>query len=83
MIQILRNSGMFTDQNIQDTYDRQLILDKENIMKKHKLLKNKICALILILVGIITLKLDGNGTFLIILLCFGVPLFFAKEDWIS
>lgn len=52
-------------------------------MKKHKLLKNKICALILILVGIITLKLDGNGTFLIILLCFGVPLFFAKEDWIS
>lgn len=45
-------------------------------------LKNKICAALLIIGGFVPLMIDGDGTCLVFLSCIGVPLFFAKENWI-
>lgn len=48
-----------------------------------KTLANKITALILIAIGIVSCKVDiyHDATFLIFSLLFGVPLFFAKKNW--
>ena len=42
--------------------------------------KNKLYATILIGLGIIGTKIDGDATFLILMLFFGIPLFFATEN---
>lgn len=48
-----------------------------------KTLKNKIVAVLLILGGWITYKLDNDATVLLMMIMFGVPTFFAKEDVIT
>lgn len=44
--------------------------------------KNKLFALAMLGFGVLTVVLDGDGTFLIFALLIGLPLFFAKENWI-
>lgn len=42
--------------------------------------KNKLYATILIMLGIIPTKIDGDATFLVLMLMFGIPLFFARKN---
>lgn len=51
-------------------------------MWKKELLKNKLCALVLILIGLVPILIERDGTFFIFALIFGLPLFFAKENCI-
>lgn len=48
-----------------------------------KTLKNKIMATSLILLGYLSTKIEGDGTFFIFTLLIGVPLFFEKTNWID
>lgn len=52
-------------------------------MRRRSLIKNKLYALVLILIGVVPILIDQDGTFFIFALMFGVPLFFAKENWIT
>ena len=49
-------------------------------LTKHELFRNKLYGSLLILVGLITLKLIGDITMLILALLFGLPVIFAKEN---
>ena len=51
-------------------------------MGKRKLVKNKICSLLLITLGALSVPLDHDATSFIFLLIIGVPMFLAKENWI-
>lgn len=51
-------------------------------MWKRELLKNKIYSLILIGIGALSVLIEYDGTFFIFSLMLGLPLFFAKENWI-
>lgn len=42
-------------------------------------IKNKLYAIILIMLGVITVKIDGDATFLVLALMGGIPLFFARD----
>jgi len=53
-----------------------------NPMWKRELLWNKLCALLLIVCGLVVLALDGDGTAFVFIIMCAVPLFFAKENWI-
>lgn len=46
-------------------------------------LANKILALILVFIGVIPIWIIEDGTFLVLMLIFAVPLFFAKENEIG
>lgn len=46
------------------------------------LIFNKLIALVLIGAGAFAVWMEGEGTFLMFALLIGVPLFFAKENWI-
>ena len=48
-----------------------------------KTLKNKIMATVLILLGYLSTKIEGDGTFFIFTLVIGIPLFFEKKNWID
>ena len=52
-------------------------------MWKKELLKNKLYALILILIGLVPILIERDGTVFILTLMIGLPLFFAKENWIK
>jgi len=52
-------------------------------MWKKELLKNKLYALALILIGLVPILIERDGTFFILALMLGLPLFFAKENWIT
>lgn len=43
--------------------------------------KNKLCAILMLIVGMLTANVSGDSTFLILMLLIGVPLFFANKDW--
>ena len=45
-------------------------------------LKNKIFALAIIILGVITILISGDATFFIFALIPGLYLFFSKENWI-
>lgn len=45
--------------------------------------KNKICALVLIVLGILPAVFAGVGIGLVVGLFIGVPLFFSSENWIN
>ena len=45
-----------------------------------KTLKNKIIATALILLGYLSTKIEGDGTFFIFTLLIGIPLFFEKTN---
>lgn len=47
-----------------------------------KTLKNKLYATVLIILGWLSTLIDGDATAFVFLLMIGVPLFFAKENWI-
>lgn len=50
---------------------------------KRELLKNKIYAVILILLGILTtFLLEGDATFLLLAVLMGAVIFVSKESWI-
>lgn len=51
-------------------------------MWKRELLLNKLCALLLIVVGFAVVMLDGDATALVFGAMIAVPMFFAKENWI-
>ena len=47
-----------------------------------KTLKNKILAVILVILGAIPMIIDKDATMLVFVLCFVVPVFFSKENWV-
>ena len=51
-------------------------------MWRRELLKNKLYALALILIGLVPILIERDGTVFILALIIGLPLFFAKENWI-
>ena len=52
-------------------------------MWKKELIKNKIYAVILMCIGALVIPwCDGDATFFLFSLMMGIPLFFAKENWI-
>lgn len=52
-------------------------------MWKKELIKNKIYAVILMCGGALAIPwCDGDATFFLFSLMMGIPLFFAKENWI-
>lgn len=48
----------------------------------HKTRKNKLMALLLLGVGIVSAMVDGDATFLVLAIVFAAGLFFAKQNWI-
>lgn len=52
-------------------------------MEKKSTLKNKIYGSLLIFLGFLTIFIDYTATAFVLLLVFGIPLFFAKENWID
>lgn len=50
-------------------------------MKKNTL-KNKIVALLLIIIGFLPVIFDNDATFLVIALFFAIPLFLSKNNYI-
>ena len=52
-------------------------------MWRRELLKNKLYSLILIGIGALSVLIEYDGTFFIFTLMLGLPLFFAKENWIT
>ena len=51
-------------------------------MWRKELLKNKIYSILFILLGALSILIEYDGTFFIFSLMIGLPLFFAKENWI-
>lgn len=51
-------------------------------MWKRELLKNKLYSLLLVIIGALSILIEYDGTFFILALMIGLPLFFAKENWI-
>lgn len=45
--------------------------------------RNKVSALALIAIGMVPVLIDRDGTFLIVALMLGIPMFFAKKNWVS
>lgn len=45
-------------------------------------LKNKVCASLLLLAGMVPVVMEGDGTALVFLGFIAVPMFFAKTNWI-
>jgi len=52
-------------------------------MWKQKLLKNKLYALLLVIIGALSILIEYDCTFFIFALILGLHLFFAKENWIT
>lgn len=52
-------------------------------MLNRKLIKNKLIAVGLIVLGLIAALIGKDATALIFLSVIGVPLFFAKENWVN
>ena len=44
--------------------------------------KNKLCALVLIAVGMVPILIEGDATFMVFGGIIAIWLFFAKENWI-
>ena len=51
-------------------------------MWKCELIRNKIYAVLMVLASLPVVILERDGTVLLLSLFFGVPMFFAKENWI-
>ena len=46
-----------------------------------KTAKNKLFVMTMLVVGALSAILSGDGTFLMFVLMFSVPMFISKEDW--
>lgn len=62
---------------------KELYYKNLNITPKRELIKNKLYAIIFILIGAVSILIDQDTTFFIFALMFGIPLFFAKDNWIT
>lgn len=51
-------------------------------MWKRELIRNKIYSVLMVLASLPVVILERDGTVLLLSLFFGVPMFFAKENWI-
>lgn len=51
-------------------------------MLKKELLRNKLYSLIFMTVGALSVLIEYDATFFVFTLILGIPLFFAKENWI-
>lgn len=51
-------------------------------MWKRELIRNKIYAVLMVLASLPVVILERDGTVLLLSLLFGVPIFFAKENWV-
>lgn len=51
-------------------------------MWKKELLKNKLYSIALVSVGALSISIEYDATAFIFTLMMGLPLFFAKENWI-
>jgi uncharacterized membrane protein YiaA len=57
--------------------------DKEMIMNYLKVTwRNKVCAVVLILIGLCTFAIDHDATILLLMTLFGIPLFITKQNCI-
>ncbi len=45
--------------------------------------KNKVAAVVLMAVGCLSMKVSGDGTALLLLTMLAMPMFFAKENYIT
>ena len=52
-------------------------------MWRRELIRNKLYSLVLILIGVVPILIDQDGTFFIFSLIIGLPLFFARENSIT
>ena len=52
-------------------------------MFRRELIRNKLYSVGLILIGIVPILIEKDATALVFFLMIGVPLFFAKENWIT
>lgn len=52
-------------------------------MFNSELIKNKIAAILLLVIGFLTMLIDNDGTAFLLIALVAIPLFFAKENWIS
>lgn len=44
--------------------------------------KNKLCAISLFIIGLVPMYIINDATVMVLMLIFGVPLFFAKRNYI-
>lgn len=51
-------------------------------MWKHELIKNKLYSILLIGIGVLSILIEYDATFFVFSLMLGIPLFFARENWI-
>ena len=54
---------------------------KRFMRRIQKTLRNKLLAMLLLIGGILSAVLSDDGTFLVFVLIFAVPMFMTKEDW--
>ena len=56
---------------------------KERIIRHfRRTYKNKICVVVLILIGILSTVISDDATVLVFTLLIGIPLFFVKDNFI-
>ena len=51
-------------------------------MWRRELIKNKLYAIVIILLGALTIPIEWDATFFLFALIMELALFFAKENWI-
>lgn len=61
-----------------NTMKRYIKKIKRNFRKTYK---NKLVAIALLLLGVLSVGIENDATFLVFTLIFAIPLFLAKEDW--
>ena len=44
--------------------------------------RNKVSALALVAIGMVPVFIERDGTFLLLALMLGIPMFFSQENWI-
>ena len=62
------------------TFDKYL----EKVVRYiHRTYKNKLVALALFIIGMLSMTVDNDGTAFIFTLFLAIPLFFARTNWIG
>lgn len=61
-----------------NTMKRYMKKIKHNFRKTYK---NKLLAIALMLLGVLSVGIENDGTFLLFVLIFAIPLFLAKDNW--
>ena len=61
-----------------NTMKRYIKKIKHNFRKTYK---NKLLAIVILLLGVLSVGIENDATFLVFTLIFAIPLFLAKENW--